>query len=219
MSATDHADNDDDSNSWNENLEPRITDSSVYILQTIIVNGEPFTIFFDNGCKSFCCTIDAVRRLKKKTKCIQQGPKQIIGLTKTPHVIYAVKLPLMNGREVEFTGMALKRICSDFRKYPIKGMVEDDIKNQYRNAGFDPKNLPKLPTHCGGRIDFMVGGQFMKYHPDVFYQLANGLRVHRSKFKNSTGGCGVIGGPHEGFTIFESHYTNQVQSTFISSRS
>ena len=157
---------DEEDGNWDDNLEPRITDSSVYILQTISIRGQKYTIFFDNGCKTFCCTIDAVKRLKKKARCLQPGPKNISGVcgtvTKSPHGVYAVKLPLRNGKYMEFTGMALERICSDFPKYPIKGMIEDDIRAQYKRARFDPINLPKLPSHIGGRIDFMVGVQYLK---------------------------------------------------------
>ena len=192
-------------------------------MQTVKINGDLFTIFFDSGCMDFCCTHDAVQRLSRNAGKVHlevPGPLPIGGVggmtIEAPYGIYTVRLPLHNGKEVAFNGMCLDEITSEFPKYPIKGKVENDIKSAYIRSGGDPNDLPKLSSHTGGKIDFMIGMQYNLYQPKEIFKMGNGLAIYRSLFENAEGGRGVIGGPHHTFTMFETNYhIKPTQSSFL----
>ena len=93
----------------------------------------------------------------------------------------------------------------------MKGIVEDDIRDAYIQSGGDDSNLPQLPSYVGGETDFLIGIKYLRYHPEIVFQLPSGLTIYRSLFKNADGGRGVIGGPHEIFSAIDNHF-NFIQS-------
>ena len=135
--------------------------------------------------------------------------------TKSPYGAYTIKLPLCDDTEARFSGVCLRKVTETFPRYPIHGAVEQDIHTAFKAAGGSMENLPTLPRYVGGDVDFMMGIKYLRYHPEVVFQLPSGLTIYRSKFNNAHGGRGVIG-PHEVFSAMEKQFNIQRGvSTFL----
>ena len=108
-----------------DSKEAEIDDKAIYILQTIKVNSQPFTIFYETGCGDMVSKFSAIKRLGKKAKQECKGPIKLGGVgcvqTQSPYGIYQIKLLLIN--ESEATGVCLENITNDFRVYPLQGKV------------------------------------------------------------------------------------------------
>ena len=90
--------------------------------------------------------------------------------------------------------------------YPLRGKIEEEINDAYKQSGKKLGILPKLPSFVGGTIDFMIGIKYLRYHPEEIFMMPSGLTIYKSMFKNSEGGRGIIGGPYEVFTAIESQF-------------
>ena len=80
--------------------EPSIKDNAIYILQTINVDGQPFTIFFDLGCSDMVITENAVKRLGKRASLEYKGDIAIGGVGKVQTIssgAYTIRIPLHDG--------------------------------------------------------------------------------------------------------------------------
>ena len=103
------------------------------------------------------------------------GPMQLGGVgeckLESPHSFYQVKLPLHNGKNAVLSGVCLDKITSTLPNYPLKGNVEKDIHNAFQLSGRDTKDLPTLPNYVGGDVDFMMGNQYLRYHPEKIFAI------------------------------------------------
>ena len=192
-------------------------EKAIYMLQTIKVQGQRYTIFFDSGCGDFVATINAIRRIGDRAKQVHAGPITLGGVggitTKSHHGIFSVKLPLSNGKDATLTGVCIDKITETFPFYPLSGKVENDIIKDFEEKVGNRSLLPRLPKEVGGNVDFMVGIKYFRYFPELVYQLSSGLTIHRSHFKNVDGTRGVIGGPHQVFTEIEKFHSLCQEST------
>ena len=92
----------------------------------------------------------------------------------------------------------------------------NDITKAYKNAGGDPRTLPKIPKSIGGEIDFMIGIKYLRYYPKMIFQLPSGLTIYESVFENANGGSSVIEGPHETFINIRNYYAeDNIHITFF----
>ena len=92
-----------------------------------------------------------------------------------------------------------------------------EIWESYETSGRDPKTLPTPSSVVGGKVDFMIGVKYLRYHPKLIHQLHSGLAIYESPFSNRNGGRGIIGGPHPVFTrIHQSFFTESELSSFFS---
>ncbi|MEM7375655.1 MAG: hypothetical protein AAF587_44090, partial [Bacteroidota bacterium] len=201
-------------------MEPAINNNAIYILQSICVDNQKYTIFFDLGCSDMVITEKAVKRLQHRASLEFKGDIPIKGVGQLKTIssgVYRIRLPLHNGHEAQLSGVCLPQITSIFPVYKLKE-VEQDIISAYCKSGGDPSNLPKLPSSVGGEIDIMLGIKYMRYHPKEVFQLASGLTIFQSMFQNVNGGQGVVGGPHRAFNNINNHHvtTKQMQSFFTS---
>ena len=64
----------------------------------------------------------------------------------------------------------------------------------------------------------MIGVKYLRHHPKMVIQLPSGLALYESKFNNSTGGRGVVGGPHHSFTKIHQQFNTLTSSTFFSNQ-
>ena len=198
--------------------EDEVTDSSVYILQTIQITDKRFNLFFDSGCGDLVCRKEAISELEElgKANLIVPGPITLGGVgdltTKSPHGVYKVDIPLHSGKSAVMRGVCLNQITSKFPMYPLQKKVKQDIADGYRLAGKDPRNLPKLPEYVGGETDLMLGIKYLKYFPEFVFKLPTGLTIYESHFVSPDGSRGVVGGPHQVFTQIET----QCAKTFMS---
>jgi len=195
----------------NHQSSTTVTESGIYQMQQILVNNEPFLIFFDSGCSDFVVRDNAIKRLGENSRLEYSGQVKLGGIgdviTKSSKGIYSVKIPTYNNQIALFTGACLPNITTTFPKYPLDGQVQLDIFKAYRQQGGDINNLPKLPSSVGGDVDMMIGIKYLRYHPEPIFQLPSGLTIYKSIFKNADGSRGVIGGPHHIFTLIEKQYT------------
>ena len=186
--------------------------------------GEVFNIFFDNGCRESVITFDAVERLKNLGRVLKEiaGNVALGGVgggiaVQSPHGERQVSLPLANGMEAIIGGMVIDQITNEFPIYPLTE-AERDIRKEYGKSN-DIKNLPRLPPSVGGRVDIMIGVQYLRYFPTELFKLLSGLTIYLSPFFNIDGSRGVVAGPHPRFGLADSTFYSQPQAptTFFSS--
>ena len=194
-----------------QNQQIHDTDSKgIYMLQTIKIQDQEFTIFYDTGCGEFVSRYGAIERLGSRAIKEFDGPVILGGVggicTESRYGVYSVKLPLVNNNEALLTGVCLQQVTQEFPQYPLSGKVENDIVQGYLDAGGNVYDLPKLPKTVGGNVDFMLGIKYLRYFPKEIFKLPSGLTIYRSHFQNADGSRGVIGGPHEVFTNIENHH-------------
>ena len=179
-------------------------DVSVYMLQTIVICGFKFNIFYDNGCTDLVVTKAAADILHSigKARNVSRKKMSLTGIsdlqTVCHHGKYEIILPLHNGKEIKLTGSCLDKITSCFPTFPLDKVGEELAEVSAAN-GVDPETLPKLPPSVGGDTDIMIGIQYYKYWPDQVSKLPNGLRLYESQFDSYDGTQGVVGGPHMSF--------------------
>jgi hypothetical protein len=184
------------------------SECSIFMLQTIKVEGKTFNLFYDTGCGDLVSRRGAVAQLEKMGRANNEisGPLILTGVgdhkSVCEHGVYKVRLPLYDGKEANLSGLCLDKVTSDFPKYNLQE-VQKDICDEYQKNGLDPKNLPKLPNSVGGETDFMIGIQYLKYFPKEKFRLPSGLTIYESGFANVDGSRGVVGGPHSVFTEVE----------------
>ncbi|XP_066926194.1 uncharacterized protein [Clytia hemisphaerica] len=187
-----------------------IPDRGIYMFQSIKVNGEVFNIFFDSGCSDFIVRKSAVERLGSHVTLISNIPVSITGVgkksTSAEHGIYRVQLPLVSGETAILRGTCLTDITGEFPQFPLK----EAEKDLCFAAGPLAKTFPKVPSHIGGNVDFMIGMKYLKYHPKPIFQIPTGLTIFKSIFRGADGTTGIIGGPHESFSKirFQSHFSS-----------
>ena len=209
---TNNTEDDDDDCLLDEDDEFNIKDDNgVFILQTIKVENHLYTMFYDGGCGKFCVRYSATQRLDQRAKQRNKRPRNVTGISgaqaEARHGIWSVKLPLANGHDAIMAGSCFDQITETFPMYPLKGVIEEDIRTAYHKAGYNVRDLPDLPHLVGGDSDFMVGSKFLKYFPKEQFRLPSGLTIYKSMFENPDGSTGVIGGPHWLITkIEEQHY-------------
>ena len=196
-------------------------DNAVYILQTIEIKNELYTIFYDGGCKQFVCQFGAINRIGRRAVMEVEGPTDLGGVggikLETPHGIYRVALPLGNGEEAVLTGACLDKITETFPNYPLQGEVEEDIRVAYNNSGGNVRKLPDLPASVGGDISFMFGILYNRYFPTEIFRLPSGLSIFKSRFRNPDGSYGVVGGSHRRFREIEELH-NAATTSFLTTQ-
>ena len=149
---------------------------------------------------------------------VKKGPFPLVGVNEkksmSQHGKYKLELPLHDGEPAKITGLCLDKITSTFPTYPLSE-VEKDIHAAYKEAGKNPRSLPKLAESVGGDTHIMIGSLFNKYFPEELFRLPNGLSVYRSFFKNPDGSRGIVSGPHR--VVAEIH--KSLGSNFVTTRS
>ena len=100
-------------------------ESSIYILQTIKVNKQNYSLFYDTGCCDMVSRYAAIKLIGPRAKHESSIPISISragnARVKSNHGIFQVKLPLFNGSEVAFSGVCLDQITVKFPQYQLKG--------------------------------------------------------------------------------------------------
>ena len=193
------------SDTYVANVEDESIENSIFMLQTIQVEGKSFNVFYDTGCGDLVArkgAVDELAKIKRATNIVP-GPIVLTGVgdnkSVCDHGAYKIRLPLHNGNDVNMSGLCLDKVTSQFPTYHLNE-VENDIHKEYQKCGNNPRRLPKLPKSVGGSTDLMIGIQYLKYFPKEKYELPNGLKIFESAFVSVDGTRGVIGGPHRVFT-------------------
>ena len=194
-------------------------ESAIYILQIIKVDKKLYSLYYNTSCCDMVSRYDAVKSIGSRAVQESSMPISIDGvgnsLIQSNHGNFKVWLPLFNGSYAVFSKICISQITVKFPHYPLKGKVQDNVINSYKQHGGDPKVLPKLPYFVGGHTDFILSIKDLRYYPGKVFQLPSQLTIYRPWFKNAVGTRGVIGGPHKIFTEIESKYHINT-TTFIS---
>ena len=189
-----------------------INENGIYMLQTVQIGDQQFTLFFDTGCSDMVSKHDAISRIGRRAKLEIEGTTTLRGVgnikMESKHGIYQVRLPLVNGKDAVLAGVCLDKITNQFPSYPVKGQIENDIKAAYTQSGGVLKDLPRLPDCIGGNVDFMIGAKYTRYHPQAIFSLPSGLTIYKSPFLSTDGIQGVIGGPHVVITAIDKAHSN-----------
>ena len=180
-------------------------DEGIYLLQNVVINQKVFTIFFDSGCSDFIVKHSAIKMLGKNVTQESSEITSIGGVgtsTQTTLGTYNVKIPMMNGQLASLRGVCMDQITSTFPRYPLTEVFQHICKTYPK----DPSTLPKPSANVGGDVHLMLGIKYNRYYPKLIYQLPSGLAIYQSVFRNSDGGTGIIGGPHEIFTAIHNRF-------------
>ena len=174
---------------------------AMYILQTIRVGNNNYNLFYDGGCGASVLMKTAVDKLiaDNRGKQTIKGPITLYGVndqkSMCEHGKYQIALPLHDGQTARIHGICVDKITSTFPTYPLHE-IGKDIHQAFRNSGADPTSLPRLPEFVGGDTHIMIGILYQKWYPEEVFRLPSGLSIYRSKFLNSDGTRGIVGGPH-----------------------
>ena len=124
-------------------------ESAIYILQTIKVNNQDYSLFYDTGCCDMVSRYAAIKSIGSRAKQESSIPISIGGVgnteVKSNHGVFQVKLLIFNGSKATFSGVCLDQITVTFPQYPLKEIVEGDIAAGYKRQGNNPRYLPQLP--------------------------------------------------------------------------
>ena len=195
----------------------------IYMFQEITVNGERFTIFFDNGCGKSVFTHDAVNRLGGNATQLFDGMVELGGVggckLNSPHGSYQISLPLHDRQNAVLSGLVIDQITNKFPMYALNSEVEHDIHEAFARSSGDVKKLPRLPASVGGHVDIMIGVQYLKFFPKEIFRTLAGLTIYSSPFASTDGSRGVVAGPHASFRITNNNfYTHAEQTAFFTAQ-
>ena len=172
-----------------------VQETATFQMQTIKINNNRYSIFFDSGCGDLVSSYNAIRSLTSNATQEHARPITIGGvggvISVSQHRIYKVNLPLYDESHATMLGVCLDNITSKFLLYPVQGKVLNGITKAYKYAGGDPTTLPKIPKSVGGETDFMIDIKYLRYYPKMIFQLPSGLTIYESVFENANGVRGV----------------------------
>ena len=200
---------------------------SIFSFQYIDVAGFGLLLFNDNGCGNAVFSKRAIDTLVLLGRAEQLYSKSIIikGVNGQesicPYGEWKVRLPLKDGSDATLIGLCVDEVTEKFPEYPLD-QVEEDFRSEFGNK---PENqlscprLPKLPSKIGGKVDIMIGSQYLKHFPIEIGRLESGLTLYRSLFQSKDGTDGIIAGPHPAFTSTNraSHFSVGSSRSYYSS--
>ena len=112
----------------------------IYMLQTISIDNNAYTIFFDTGCSDFCVKPSAIQSLGTKATMLSSQVTKIGGVGQTSlksFCTYNVKIPKHDGGTASFngikcysikgccTGITLDSITTTLPQYPLTDVQAD----------------------------------------------------------------------------------------------
>ena len=190
------------------NALPDVNDTGKFLLQTIVISGHRFNIFFDNGCGDLVVKKRAVDILLTLGRAFCEISETLeitgVGDQKAEALgVYSICLPLHNGINVTLSGVCMTKITSRLPVYPL-AEVESDLQKWSANGSIP--DLPKLSSKVGGDTDILIGSKYLRYFPKLIYEHESGLRVLESVFTSPCGSRGVVEGPHPSFSEVERQF-------------
>ena len=93
------------------------------MFQTLLIDGDSYNMFYDNGCGDMISQLDAIKRLGSRANLLFGGQRTLVGVgdTKTTsHGIYELTLPLNAKSDVSIVGSCLDQITHNFPMYPSR---------------------------------------------------------------------------------------------------
>ena len=155
-------------------------EQGIYLFQTVKINNNDFTIFYDNGCSDFIVKHSAINNLGKSVTIESSDVIHIGGVGNTSTCstlgIYNVRIPTYNGQAASLSGICMEEITQTFPEYPLCEVLKD-IKRHHSALG-NQTSLPEVSTCVGGDVHLMIGIKYLRYHPRLVYQLPSGLAIY-----------------------------------------
>ena len=140
-------------------------EKAIYILQTRKVEQHEYLFFYDTDCCDTVSRYAAIKSIGKRASNEFSGPVTLGGVDNaqitSSRGTYQVKLFLFIGNDTVLSGVRLDQITVEFSKYPLKGLVEDNVRSAYILNRKDRKYLPKLPAFVGDPTDFIIGVKYL----------------------------------------------------------
>ena len=176
-----------------------VMDSSLFMLQTIVVKGEQLLVFYDSGCGGAAISDRAHSILDTET--VREGPTsvdvaggQVLTL---PHGDERFLLDLLEpGKKATITALRMPEVTSIFPQVDLRPAFKD-LKESAAKCSRSLK-LPDIGITVGGRpVDIVLGARYFKYFPVLVYSLPSGLGIYRTSIKGIDGVTGILGGPHK----------------------
>ena len=177
-------------NTFNDFLtDSDITESAIFQLQTIEIQGVKLNLCFDSGCGDMIAKKSAVF---DRGKQIVSQPIVLSGVGDQKFVCnegaYTICLPLFSGKNAFLTGLCLPKITTEFPTYDL-GSVENEIRKNCKQQNQNlVHRLPKLPrSGVGGDTDILIGSKYNRYFPKPIFKLETGLEIFESFFVSPCG--------------------------------
>ena len=108
--------------------EPKVTDSAIFQLQRMEVEGIKLNIFFDSGCGEMLVKKSLVEKLISigRAKQIIPGPIEMTGVGDHKTIcndgMHSISLPLHNGNKAVLSGICMPTVTSVFPLYRLNGV-------------------------------------------------------------------------------------------------
>ena len=111
----------------------------IYMLQTILIENNAYTIFFDTGCSDFIVKNSAIQSHVAKATILSSQVTKIGGVSQTSLQSFGtcdIKIPKNDGGTASFNGISLELITTTFPQYPLTD-VHADIRKSFSSSGSD----------------------------------------------------------------------------------
>ena len=202
-------------------VEPDVTNNSIFMMQNYVVKGQRLSLFYDTGCLTAAISTRAVEIMD--THVIREGPTHLgVAGGDTVTVPYGdVQFCLQTESENKVTlvtGLQMDNITSEFPTWNIKSAWADIFAEFSRMHDGKPPPLPLHPDKVGGQsIDLMLGIRYLKIYPTLLYNLPSGLGIYKSRLKCFESQSLVLAGPHRAWDNALNHANmHSVQFYFTS---
>ena len=109
-------------------------ESSIFMQQTILIEGKEMNLFYDSGCVDVSGRKGAVDELQKMGRANNEvpGPITITGVGDNKAIcqygIYRLRLNLHDGKDIKVSGVCLDKVTTEFPKYNLHEVQKDIIK-------------------------------------------------------------------------------------------
>ena len=190
---------------WNKKLDPNVETvsppegSPLFMFQPIEGISDPVNLFYDCGC-SDAIFRDGIPGQQLRGTLLAKGPFQMGGVGDIATVAeeeWLVQFNRTDERKQLVKGVTMKQITCDFPPIDTTKAVAE-VNSSNRADQF--LQSCSIPTIAGGKVDVLLGIQYLNIFPVIVRQLDCGLTIFKSRLSshNRKMNC-IIGGPHSSF--------------------
>ena len=179
---------------------PDISENAVFMMQRLPTSrpNEELLAFYDSGCGGAGMSERAYQLLETST--VRAGPTLLdVAGGRTIEIPYGDEqftMELEGGKQL--ATLTALRMLSITTPFPLVRLLQawTDLQQEAYKASNDLK-LPEVDEEIGGTsVDLILGIKYLKYFPQLVFNLPSGLAVYRARFRSASGRQAVLGGPH-----------------------
>ena len=173
--------------------------TALFMFQAVEGLQNPVNVFYDCGCS------DAIFRsgipgVELKGTLLNKGPFNMGGVGDISTVAedeWLVQFSRLDGKKQLVKGVTMKQITCEFPLIDTSKAVEE-IKSSFKSDTF--LQSCSVPLIVGGKVDVLLGIQYLNIYPEAVRQLDCGLTIFKSKLQSHDKSMdSIIGGPHSSF--------------------